>query len=910
LLILLKYSGMKYLGGKIFLILGVLLCSGFFVTQKCQAATAGDLVVNEISWMGSAANVNAEWIELKNLSSADIDLSGWTLNAADGQPKINLSGTIPAGGYFLLERQTSNDTVPGVAADLIYTGALGNSGEVLELKDGAGILIDKVDASAGWLAGDNTTKQTQERKDDGSWQSSVNPGGTPKAANDCAGGSSAPETPAPPPEDDSGGSAPVYRYGDVLINEFVSDPLTGENEWVELYNPSGGKISLDGWTVSDGTGAETPLSGGFAEDNYYFFVAEKFKGALNNDGDEIILYSDMHNLIDKVVYGKFGDQPGNNAPAPGKGESTALKTDGRKVIFDKDGYAVTATPTKGKTNIISAPVSAGDTTATTSTESSAAVAITEIFPNPVGSDREGEFIEFYNSTDKEIDLTGWRIEIKGGRIFEFGKFFNPTRTLAAGEYFALTRPVSNLVLDNNGGTIRLYAPGKSRAAQSLEYGLAAEGLSFVDTEKINLKNAASSTKNFLRNSLLLNRWVWSQTPTPGAPNQIRIANQEPKVNFSAPDKIVTGAPMIFDASDSFDEDGDALSFAWDFGDGAQLNLETPAHVFLRPGSYTIKLVASDGENFSTAEKIIKVTGASFGNEAVLGEKIVANKTPLTVKNYLPAKKTIIRSAPLAVASKNNLVSKVAIAAATPKVEPDISGAEINKLKLGAVRNFSGTVIVLPGIYGSQYFYLLPATGTPAIKIYSYYKDFPALKLGDYVSVSGIIGGSAADKYLKTKSSADIKIISPGAAPEPELITAAGFKEENLDKLVQAEGEFEGKNGSTITLFDGQADFNLYLKNSTGVSAAGFKAGQKITATGLLAKVSGGIALLPRAQADLVLVSSGDDVAGQILGAATGSSAWTLPERKNNSQPLIYCLIAGGGIIIILAGLLVKKYLSK
>jgi hypothetical protein len=121
---------------------------------------------------------------------------------------------------------------------------------------------------------------------------------------------------------------------------------------------------------------------------------------------------------------------------------------------------------------------------------------------------------------------------------------------------------------------------------------------------------------------------------------------------------------------------------------------------------------------------------------------------------------------------------------------------------------------------------------------------------------------------------------------------------------------EGKSGSNIYLNDGEGKITLYLKSGANIDGKNIKAGQKITATGLLAKVSGGLAIMPRGQADLILASSGDDIAGQIPDVATGSSAWTLPARENNSQPLIYMLIAAGGVIIILAGWLAKKYFFK
>ncbi|WP_209122727.1 phospholipase D-like domain-containing protein [Alkalihalobacillus sp. BA299] len=129
--------------------------------QEVHAETTRSVVINEVAWMGTSYSYNDEWIELHNTTGSAIDLSGWTLNATDGSPNINLSGSIAAGGYYILER-TDDDTVPGVSADLIYSGSMENGGEILELKDSAGSLIDSVDA---WYAGDNTSKATMERMD-------------------------------------------------------------------------------------------------------------------------------------------------------------------------------------------------------------------------------------------------------------------------------------------------------------------------------------------------------------------------------------------------------------------------------------------------------------------------------------------------------------------------------------------------------------------------------------------------------------------------------------------------------------------------------------------------------------------------------------------------------------------------
>src|SRR5438093_2934024 len=115
------------------LLIALPCCVGELTAQETQTL---QVVVNEIAWMGTSTSAADEWIELINNTPGAINLSGWTLTAADGTPSIALSGSIPAGGYFLLER-TDDTTVPGVTADQIYTGALGNTGEILALRDGS-----------------------------------------------------------------------------------------------------------------------------------------------------------------------------------------------------------------------------------------------------------------------------------------------------------------------------------------------------------------------------------------------------------------------------------------------------------------------------------------------------------------------------------------------------------------------------------------------------------------------------------------------------------------------------------------------------------------------------------------------------------------------------------------------------
>lgn len=137
-----------------------LILVSIFLFFSWSSFVFADVMVTEIAWMGTAASANDEWIEIYNSGDSVVNLSGWTLNASDGTPTINLSGTLNAGAYALLER-TDDTSYPGINALVIFTGALGNDGESLTLKNG-GTTVQSLSFSGGWPAGDSSSKQTMQ----------------------------------------------------------------------------------------------------------------------------------------------------------------------------------------------------------------------------------------------------------------------------------------------------------------------------------------------------------------------------------------------------------------------------------------------------------------------------------------------------------------------------------------------------------------------------------------------------------------------------------------------------------------------------------------------------------------------------------------------------------------------------
>ncbi len=131
------------------------------VTPPTPAPTL-EVVINEIAYKGTQASSYDEWYELYNNTGGDIDLTGWTLSAADGTPSIALSGTIVSKGFFLLERSSDTDVSP--AANQIYAGATEDTGEDLKLTNSGGATVDEVDCTSGWFVS-LSAGYSMERKD-------------------------------------------------------------------------------------------------------------------------------------------------------------------------------------------------------------------------------------------------------------------------------------------------------------------------------------------------------------------------------------------------------------------------------------------------------------------------------------------------------------------------------------------------------------------------------------------------------------------------------------------------------------------------------------------------------------------------------------------------------------------------
>ena len=282
-------------------------------------------------------------MELKNATDSAIDLSGWRIISTDGKIKIDLKGQIPAHGFYLLER-TDDNSVSGAVADIIYTGALGNTGQDLTLYDNANNVVDQADFLTKWPAGDNATKQTME-KIGGGWQTSQNPGGTPRAENSQGVGETVAAAPAIQPETPTQGQiAKTYPEG-IIINEILPSPEGADeaSEWIELYNSSNFAVDVSGWKLQDIKGAPStytlPQNTAMQSNGYLVLKRPETHITLNNDEDGLNLMFPDGTVADTVSYANASKNQSYNNTESGWKWSTALTPNSRNITSQKIGLA-------------------------------------------------------------------------------------------------------------------------------------------------------------------------------------------------------------------------------------------------------------------------------------------------------------------------------------------------------------------------------------------------------------------------------------------------------------------------------------------------------------------------------------------------------------------------------------------
>ncbi|HOZ21535.1 MAG TPA: PKD domain-containing protein [bacterium] len=112
----------------------------------------------------------------------------------------------------------------------------------------------------------------------------------------------------------------------------------------------------------------------------------------------------------------------------------------------------------------------------------------------------------------------------------------------------------------------------------------------------------------------------SSTPSDTRSDSLVVTVNQPPVADAGPDQLVTASEVHFSAARSHDTDGELIRYDWSFGDGAAGSGVSPAHVYSKSGTYTVKLTVTDNSG-------TKNNQAGDECQVVINEKPFADAGP-------------------------------------------------------------------------------------------------------------------------------------------------------------------------------------------------------------------------------------------------------------------------------------------
>jgi hypothetical protein len=362
--------------------------------------TADELLVDPLF-----DNDDFEFVEFRNLSNETINLENVVVTNGF---RFDFTGSnieqLGPNEYVLIVRnQNAFEARYGnqlAVAGQFASGSLNNNGERIEVIDRFGDAIHDFEYNDGgsWPGRADGTGSSLELTVVGDTD------GDPNFYSTASNWRSSTEFAGSP------GAAGIGPFEDVIVNEVLTHTDVPLSDRVELFNTTNDPINIGGWFISDANGtldkfqipANTTLNGG----DYIVFTEADFNSSMGVDpndfafsgahGDDVwLMASDPNgNMI------RFADHVEFDAAA--NGESFGRWPDGEGRLYPMESL------TFGLTN-------SGPRVGT--------VVISEVMyhptaPNEQISSDDLEFIEIYNSTNIEVDLTNWQLD--DGVNFQFG----------------------------------------------------------------------------------------------------------------------------------------------------------------------------------------------------------------------------------------------------------------------------------------------------------------------------------------------------------------------------------------------------------------------------------------------------------------------------------------------------------
>lgn len=369
-----------------------------------------------------------------------------------------------------------------------------------------------------------------------------------------------------------------------------------------------------------------------------------------------------------------------------------------------------------------------------------------------------------------------------------------------------------------------------------------------------------------------------------------------------------GQEIIFDGSSSAvltTKPDDEIFYFWNFDDGQQAEGVKVAHAYQTEGDYHPYLIVAACGQDDKSKIRVTVSSADQTSSVDLSN---SQPTDLTINETSQLSTDILEQNQALLQSNNNVLTIT----------------KVKQLPLGAKAILEGIVIIEPNIFSKNYFYIIDETGA-GLQIYSYYADFPQLKVGHLIEASGELSQIYQEKRLKIKNKDDLKFLSVQDPPYPPIKKIADLSLKSAGDFIQTQGEIVEMKGDEIFIQDNTGELKIVLKENAGLDKSIFTLNEQIKAAGIISLTQSGLRLLPRFSGDLQKADSPSANYSQVLGqtvsqsdageainfTAAGNKELIIPANKARSVQILKYLLSLTAVIgVIIIGLIIKRARSS
>ncbi len=839
-----------------FQIIGRLIFASFILIVGCALPlmsratedTTPTVIISEINWAGSSLSSSDEWIELTNRTDASVDLSGWTIQGAatsNGTLMIPEGSTIQPYSTFLISNYDELNTKSALnhTPDYVTTGvSLSNSGLLLMLIDATGQKRDSALDGSKPLAGRMGT--------DG-------------------GGS------------DGGGYASMVRKAPIEDGSLASawDNAIVSEGFDEEVSDVGSPGVLEEWFESEIEPEEIieiGPSNGLQEIVEILEITDTEEIADTGESNDIQIPTELAcgELCESVEVLSEQEETDPSTHSARSGSNESLEED----LVSSAEEAGQSSETEQE---ILEPTESDD-----KEQRAATYPVGTLVINEFVSDATEEWIEILNPYNNVIPLEGWSVRDASGKQTGL-----PDQLLGMGQFVVLKNPSGKL--NNTGDTIELLDP-TSVVIDAVTYGTGSvpiakqpNSLARAEDGKWEVTTSVTMGKENVLSPVMQKVSVENSKSEASNSKKIEkvevIKEIEKRLEIKEMKEIQgTTGPMTLRLSEIYPNTtgGDLMEEFIEIENFGSEPVPLDGWVLTDAGEKKF--------SFSTTSKILPYHFLTLSRAET---RIALNNTSDTVTLFAPDGSLIDSQTYESPPKGSSYVLIESLWNWTTNITPDepnsvttdevdeparVATASTYRKGVKAVSSWiEGVVLVGPGVFGKQIFYLMTKTG--GLQIYKYDGDFPDMEAGDQISVSGTFTESRGERRLKIGSSDEILITGSGEPIDSESIELASLSEADHGRLVTVTGTVVSRTGKKIVLESNGVQLTIRVADGTSIDAATFARGAEMEVTGLVVATNKTITLLPRKEDDVVLTPP--PIAEQTIITATGKETRNSTDRS-------------------------------